>query len=361
MTGRDTFFRIISPEHLYAGALLFTVLTALVVSTIYLFLYLKKKRYRVRALLNDTIDDWITDVIDEGVSSAENIPESLNRYLSKKEFRQFIIDKLITIKKNISGQPAADIESIYTKLGLKDDSVAKMRSLRWYLKARGIYELYMMNARDKTNEISSFTNHSNKFVRREAQSALVSFYGFEGLYFLDDLTQPLLEWQHLKLLTQLQGFDMSPLPKLSLWLQSENPYVVLFALKLVEIYMQYEVHDEVVKKLSADDVNIRYHAIKALGAISNDDTASILISRFNEDATANKVEILKQLSIAGNSDNNSFLLRLLDTNNNTIKLEAIRTLMMLNGSNYVVSTESLREDDIIKSMSLQVKKELVWR
>lgn len=361
MTGRDTFFRIISPEHLYSGAILFTILTALVVSTIYLFLYLKKKRFRVRALLNDTIDDWITNVIDEGISEAENIPESLNRYLNKKEFRQFIIDKLITIKKNISGQPAADIESIYTRLGLKDDSVTKMRSLRWHLNARGIYELYMMNVRGKSDEISSYTNHSNKFVRREAQSALVSFYGFDGLSFLDDLTQPLLEWQHLKLLTQLQGFDMSPLPKLPLWLQSENPYVVLFALKLVEIYMQYDMHDEVTKSLSAQDENIRYHAVKALGAISNDDTASILISCFNQETTANKVEILKQLSVAGSTENNSFLLSLLNTNNNTIKLEAIRTLMNLNGSNYVVATDSLSEDDTIKDMSLQAKKELVWR
>ncbi len=154
---------------------------------------------------------------------------------------------------------------------------------------------------------------------------------------------------------------MSPLPKLSLWLQSENPYVVLFALKLVEIYMQYEVHDVVIQKLSAEDESIRYHAIKALGTISGNDTAAILISYFNQETTTNKVEILRQLSSAGNSGDYSFLLSLLHNENNTVKLEAIRTLMKLNGSSYEVTTEESSENDMLMSMSLQVKKELLWR
>ncbi|MBW7914782.1 MAG: HEAT repeat domain-containing protein [Taibaiella sp.] len=357
MKGRDTFFRIISPDHLYAGALLFTILTAFTVGTIYLFLYLKKRRHRVKTLLNDTIDDWIADVMTEGITKAEEVPGLLNQYLKKKIFRQFIIDKLINIKKNISGQPAADIESIYMKLGLLNDSLAKMNSSLWHRKAKGIYELGMMNMHASAANILPYTNHRNKFVRREAQSALVGFYGFDGLSFLDELTQPLLEWQHLKLLTQLQNFDMNPMTKLSSWLSSNNPYVVVFSLKLVEIYMQYDMHEAVVKKLNEENDKIRYHAIKALGAISNDDTAAILIDHYNNESKPNKIEILKQLSMIGSASNNNFLHNQLAEADNDIKLAVIRTLMSVNGVNHMIE----QPDATTTEMSLQVKKELAWK
>ena len=357
MKGRDTFFRIISPDHLYAGALLFTILTAFTVGTIYLFLYLKKRRHRVKTLLNDTIDDWIADIMTEGITEAEEVPELLHQYLKKKIFRQFITDKLINIKKNITGEPAEDIESIYMKLGLLNDSLVKMNSLLWHRKARGIYELGMMNMHASAADIHPYTNHRNKFVRREAQSALVGFYGFDGLSFLDELTQPLLEWQHLKLLTQLQSFDMKPMKNLSYWLNSDNPYVVVFSLKLVEIYMQYEMHEVVVKKLNDENDKIRYHAIKALGAISDDNTAAIIIDHYNNESKANKIEILKQLSMIGSPSDNDFLHSQLSEADNDIKLGAIRTLMSLNGVHYMIE----QPDAASAEMSLQVKKELVWK
>lgn len=357
-TGRDTFFKIISPAHLYAGAAVFGILTFFVVLVIYIYLHQKKKRFRAKEALNEIIDDWISDLLSEDEIIELNVPATLRKVIKKPVYRQFLTDKLVTIKKNISGSSGRNIEVVYIESGLKDDSIKKMNTHTWHIKAKGIYELYMMDQRGMYNDILKYTNHNNKFVRREAQAAIIGFAGFEGLVFLDTLTNPLLEWQQLKLIEQLQTENLTGLDNLPLWLQSENKYVVQFALKLTDIYQQFDAHDVVANCLTDEAEKIRRLAIKTLGNISTPETAGLLRKQYEFETVANKRMILVQLGEIGNEDDITFLEEKLVETDDQIKLEAVRALVKINSDNWARLAKLAVNNTVIEEISRQVKKEM---
>jgi hypothetical protein len=53
---RDTFFRIISPEHLYFAAGIFGIVTLAIVVIIYFFLYSRKRQFRFKEKMLETLN-----------------------------------------------------------------------------------------------------------------------------------------------------------------------------------------------------------------------------------------------------------------------------------------------------------------
>lgn len=359
MTGRERFFNTISSEHLYLSALVFAILTLVIVLMIYIFLYVKKRRYLLKSGLNDVLDNWISDLLSHESTSIEWFPEELSGYLKKKLYRQFIINKLIKVKKNLKGESGKTVDQVYESLSLDKDSKSKMNDARWHVKAKGIYELYMMGQRNMTNDILQYTNNSNIYVRREAQEAMVSFVGFDGLIFLDRLTKPIYEWQQLKLLENLKSENAIKLTRMHTWLESENKYVVQFALKLVEVYQQYHVHDDVVKCLNSNDIKIRLHAIKALSKIALPTTNNILKKHYPSEITSNKKAILIELLDIGTEDDVSFLVEVLNEDENTLRIEACRTLLAIGGESVrsIVADKSAN-DVVLSAINRQIENEL---
>src|SRR5206468_9808016 len=98
------------------------------------------------------------------------------------------------------------------------------------------------------------------------------------------------------------------------------PTVTIFALKLAEVYQQYQVHSEVVKCLHHENEKVRVQAVITLGRIAGEDTAGILAERYPKEHFTNKQNILTcLLSIASDNERN-FLIKELDDENDFLKL-----------------------------------------
>lgn len=354
MNKRDAFFRVISPDHLYFASLVFAVITFTIVVMIYLFLHIRKKKFRIKERIIETLNEWIGEMIVEKTLPEIHISEELARFLKKESNRQFIIRNLINIKKNLTGATTETTIYLYEKLDLRRDSVKRMKSKAWHHKAEGIYELYMMNQREEHTVIFGYTNSDNEYVRMEAQTASIGFSGFNGLAFLDNLTYPLHEWQQIKLLEQLAAIDTDPMPHLPLWLQSSNEYVIQFALKLADIYQQIHVNDIVIACLKSNNEKIRYQAIKTLGRIAQETTAEALKQQYSKETSNNELEIIKQLAIIGTSDDLSFLTDRLKEEEETLVIEAGRAIIACGNER---GWQILEERMPFESMFKQIKYE----
>ncbi len=358
MTNRHDFLDFISPPVLFLAAGIFLFFTALLVVMIYAELYRKKRLFFGRQKINEQLNAWISEALVEETVPTVKVRGWLRHYFRNEEHRHHVMDTLINVKKNLSGAASNNINAIYEQLGLKKDSLFKLKSLKWHMKARGIYELYMMGQSDAIHSIAKFTDSRNETVRMEAQTATVGFKGFEGLNFLSNLTQPLNEWQQLKLLEQLEKLDVQEMPELPSWLVSQNSYVQLFALKLADIYLQLHVHDLVVSSLDSDKENIRSQAIKTLGRIANENTAGILKDHYRSETNINKRTILRQLSELGGDDDRSFLLSQLQDGDDSIKLEAGRAIARIGYDGWEVLLANVNDDETLLSISRQIKYEL---
>lgn len=322
--GKD-FLTFMSPENLLTGVQIMGVFILLIVILIYAQLIAKKRLYFYTGRIRSNIEVWISYIILEESVEGIEIPKKFYRLLGDPKARQVAIDELIKCKKNFSGLVAENIVALYNQLGLREDSLAKMQNKRkWYLQARGIQELYMMDQKSLLTKIYRETNSKNEFVRSEAQIAIIYLTGFNGLRFLDVISYPLSLWQQIKLLEQLRLFgkkeDLSE--RLVRWFKSKNDTVVVFALRLASEYQQFAVKDAILHCLVHPCEAVRTKAIKTLIILADEETPFILTGYFSKENFDNQVHILNSLLNMATDEQASFLEKLLDAPDNIIKLKA---------------------------------------
>lgn len=322
--GKD-FLTFMSPENLLIGVEIMGICIILIVILIYAQLLAKKRMYFYTQRIRSNIEVWISHIILEESVEGIDIPKKFYRMLEDPKARQVAIDELTNCKKNFSGIVAENIVALYNKLGLREDSLEKMQNKRkWYLQARGIQELYLMDQKNLLTKIYRETNSKNDFVRSEAQIAIIYMTGFNGLRFLDVISYPLTLWQQIKLLEQLRLFgkkeDLSD--RIPRWLQSKNDTVIVFALRLAAEYQQYAVKDAIMGCLVHPSGAVRTRAIKTLIVLADEQTPFILTGYFSKENFDNQVHILNSLTSLATDEQAGFLEKLLDAPDNIIKLKA---------------------------------------
>lgn len=254
------------------------------------------------------------------------IPPKFIKHFRHPGKRKFVMQELVNMKRNFTGIAGDNIVKLYIQAGFKKDSLRKFRSTTWHNKAKGIHELFVMKQEDMIPKIFKYTNNQNEFVRMEAQTAMISFLGFEGLRFLDVVTFPVSDWQQIKILEQLRPLDVGDMKALGNWLQSSNNTVVIFALKLAEIYQQFQVYNEVVKCLEHPLEKVRMQAVKTLVKIEEDDTASLLAQHYFKEKFTNRLNILQHIGNIASDKELKFLMLQLDDENDFLKLEAAKVI-----------------------------------
>ncbi len=247
-----------------------------------IYLGIRKRRFQQEKKIQEFFDHWLSQALLDDFSGGVElqVPDELKDLPRNKIGRQYAINQLINTKKNLIGVAARNVIYLYEHLGLQNTSMAKFNSPIWYRKAKGIYELYMMEQKNAEQQIQKYTNSSNEYVRLEAQTAVLAFGGFEGLRFLNTLTHPMNNWQQVKLLDQLLALDPGHFEDLPNWLQSPVDSVVEFSLKLAEIYQQMQVKAEATACLEHASPKVREQAVKTLTRIGDEESAAILAAMF---------------------------------------------------------------------------------
>lgn len=320
----------ITNTFLFDVTFLFIALTAITVSATFIYLYIKKSTYFFKQRIHKQLTDWITKAILEEIDEATVIPERFKKLIRHPIAQQFVIDELVATKKSLMGISASNIILLYLKLDLKKVSIAKMESKSWQKKAKGIQELYVMEQQDMLLKIYRFTNSKNEFIRTEAQIGIVQLSGFKSLRFLDIISEPITNWQQLKLLDCLPKVTQDVEEDLKRWLQSANDTVVIFTLRIIETYQLLNLHNDCEQCLYHHNEAVRMQTIKTITAIGNTTTGSILIQRFEEECENVRLQILDYLSYVSNQEHIFFLLDLLNEQNELIRLKAAKALAKSN-------------------------------
>jgi hypothetical protein len=261
---------------------------------------------------------------DEG--EPEDITAGIGLLLQKSLFRQYLINELIHARKNLSGASTLNLVKLYESLELDKDSFKKLQSKEWHIKAKGIQELAIMEQLKYVKEIFRLTNYENELVRNEAQCALVNFYGFSGLRFLNVTTYPISQWQQIQLLYKLNGAKPKNFDGIKKWLQFPNESVKVFSLKLAAYFNLYDVYADVINCLQSPDLLVRLTALEYLKKMPQEDTPEKIISIYSFVNKKSKLLILDILKEVGSEKQMLFLLKQLHNSDDDIKVAAAKTL-----------------------------------
>jgi hypothetical protein len=258
--------------------------------------------------------------------------EADKELLKDEKFRQYFIGEIIHAKKNFSGASVLNLKHLYQSLDFDKDAVLKMKSHKWHIKASGIHELAVMGQEQYVKEIFRLTNDVNELVRNEAQCALVNFYGFKGLRFLNVIIYPISQWQQIQLLNYIYDVHAADPKRLTKWLLSKNNSVVIFAIRLASLCNCTEVYTQIIRCLQGNESQVKQCALEYLKKINHPDSAEEIINCYAGADAATRLIMLSVLQETGTENQIPFLINELSNPDNTIKLAAAKTLSVLHPS-----------------------------
>ncbi len=192
------------------------------------------------------------------------VPEDFRPIASDTYRRQVLIDQMIDVSINLKGEEAKMLLGLYKHLGLDRDSERRARDRRWHKKIKGFRELAFMNIKSANETMFKALNSSNEILRMEAQIALVRLGDDKPFDFLNKLERPFSLWEQISLHELIVQHNL-PLPEFSQWLNSPNPTVTMFALRMIREFRQSGAEEAVHSILMHPDPEIKKLAIQVAG------------------------------------------------------------------------------------------------
>lgn len=329
--------QIFTEQLLLDFVLIFCSLIILLIVFILIFLYRKTKHNHRKIFLQKKFNNFLGEIaICESEKELTAIlfhpahQNILHQFRQNSFDKNLLIDELAETSKQFRGSTMYNIQWLFEKMELEKELLKNLNSSKWHKKAKAIQHLAYLHQKNRLKDIFLFVDHKNILVRREAQIAIVKLTGFSGLEFLNVVRHPISDWQQLRLIQELSGATSEKFGNISLWLQSKNESVVNFALRLVEIYQQFDYYDEVKECLSHPSMSICERAIITLNNIGNETTPDLLIKYFPGYDASLQIQILKILQADGNENHLPFLFSLINHPDDSFKLEAAKAILNIN-------------------------------
>ena len=263
------------------------------------------------------------------------ILEKLRKHVHIKAKRKVIISVLYKLMNQVSGEVTDALKVVYQNTGLIHYALLRLKSKKWYVIAKGIGELTKFKIDSVEDEIKPYLTHPIREVRKEAHFYFVTLFNFDGLSFLDKLTTPLSEWDQIQMLEILQKFSDQEICDIKPWLKSKNDTVVLFALKLANLYNQYEVKDVLIDLLSHSNKTIRIQVIEVLTHLYGIEAKDVLKANFNELSLEEQISFFRMLEKLVIPDDEPFIEKHLFHKNFEIQLLALKILKSINIDKYL--------------------------
>jgi HEAT repeat protein len=308
------------------NALIVTIVTSTALMIILLIIILlnrtrMEREQKLRQFLLEKYQSLIVEYLYGDV-----VPDEFLKIASDDFRRQVLIDQIIDVSINLKGDTGEKLTRLYNQLGLDKDSIRKAYSRKWHHKVKGFRELAFMNNREANKEIYKALNSPNEILRMEAQIALVRLSGENPFLFLSELKRPFSLWEQITLYELLVQHTL-PVPAFSQWLDSPNPTVIMFALRMVREYKQKESEPEVVNVLSHQESRVKHLAIEVAGDLDMRSTLEVMKKMYKNEDYNNCLEILRSMAKMPEPSMLGFLKLVLDKEDDVqLQIEATRAI-----------------------------------
>ncbi|GAB3203920.1 hypothetical protein ABID22_003205 [Pontibacter aydingkolensis] len=283
-------------------------------------------RFTRRRRTEEDIQIFLTSYIFEDHTDEDALTAFASHYIQKRGHRQIVLENIVSLHKNLIGESADKLRHLYQQLGLQQYCKQKLYSGYWHEIAKGISELADMGINKYSELIRTFINHPHPTLRSEAQIALLKLKSDAPFSFLDDLKEPLLDWQQLQLARAAYKSHVLTIPNFERWLGSKEESIVIFCLRMISFYGQHSASDTILGLLQHPSAKVREEAIITLRQLETCDAVPMLTNMFANESTDIQLEILRTLPAISDRQSIPFFEQILGVENRRLQLAAARAL-----------------------------------
>lgn len=244
---------------------------------------------------------------------------------SKPRNVQYLIDLMIRTQRSILGNNYIKLKTLFTQIPPYGASASKLSSSKWYIKARGIREIYEMDQSQYTRDLIKLRNNDNIYVRREAQIGIVVFLGWKSLRFLPYLKRQMTLWQQIKIVEKLN--DLYPVPDLTHLRKaynSDRPYANELIMRIIRKFHLTEDIAYIIQFIDNPKFEIREAAIYCISSfsLSKEQLREIKEKFYHISNTEQQLMLLKYIQRISMEIDLPFYKDLLYNGNDVIKLSS---------------------------------------
>ncbi|MBF9254523.1 HEAT repeat domain-containing protein [Pontibacter sp. 172403-2] len=311
--------------------LLTSLLFAAIAFILFLFIIYSRfrdgVRFRKRRWMDKKAQQFITSYLfNADELTASHLESFRQKYITNAFQRYVFIENLLKLHRNITGESSDRLRTLYQSLGLHAYAKQKLYTSSWAKNANGICELAEMGMKQDVELIRAFINHSHPVLRSEAQIALVHLQNEAPFSFLDELEEPLMEWQQMQLARAAQKADSIKIPAFSQWLQKDEDTIVMFCIRMIEHYNQYDAVADLLKLLDHPSALIRKETVVALRNLGACEAAEKLLQIYGNEQVTMRQEILKTLALIAGDELLTFYNNQLHDSDKGVQFEAARAM-----------------------------------
>jgi HEAT repeat protein len=183
-----------------------------------------------------------------------------------------------------------------------------------------------MDITEANEKIRLALKSKNNILRMEAQLALVRLNKDDPFGFLDHLTHHFTLWEQLNIY-ELIAIHNLKIPEFSRWTSSPNKSVVIFALRMIQVFKQQQAMPQIVECLEHPDRDVRHTAIVVCGELQLRDTFTHLRHMYKNEDYDNCLSIVLALSKMPDETMLGFLKLVLDKEDDVLlQIEAAKAI-----------------------------------
>ena len=180
----------------------------------------------------------------------------LNHEDKTKSFnRKILLEQILMMKKHISGEDASVLENLYKKLGFEKEALKRLKKRQWHLRLAALDELILMEITAINSVFMHMTKDKHQLVRVSSIRALI-LRGGNWQPTLIRYNYPLSLWEQYQICDALSKRQAIQLPDFTPLLESLNPSVVQFALKMIKQFHCFDAVPSVMPFLKSDNPNL---------------------------------------------------------------------------------------------------------
>ncbi len=312
----QAYYYFLAQEPRYQVAIIMVILL-LLLSVVLIFIVLRERTrkafYESRSKrLRNRIEPIVQEIVFGNLVNGRlnNAIRKLNRSISsgnKSINHEILNDLMVYYHRNIGGESAQKLESIYRHVNLKDERLELVKKGDWAVRSKAITDLGTMNMREALFEVLQYADDRNEYVRNEAQYAAVKLGGIKALSFLDHIKEPISEWQQIRLLDECLKFEYHLLQRIEDWMRSDNDSVVFFALKVVRNANQYQGSQTITKLFTHKNQRIQVKALQTSVDLGLKEHLAEMLGRYQKANTDIRVVIIRAIGELGDASYLPFL------------------------------------------------------
>ncbi len=263
-------------------------------------------KFRYQYLIYDALVESQTE---QGLIAQDLIIDKLKKEIAKGNLqKQVLIDLIIDLKKNFTGDSEKQFMHLYYALNLPAYSLKKLNHYSWDVQAKGIKELTEIKyaCPEVQLAIANLVYSKKDIVSQEARIASIRLRK-DPLQFLQNLQTPLTEWQQINLHHMLMKFEKNLMPDFTRWLSSSNTSVVVFSLRMIADFEQTHTAQYLLPTLLHKDPEVREETIKTLIQLDTQDLLPQMISASQTCSHPTILRLLEAMQVWGTDNQHSFL------------------------------------------------------